>query len=56
MKNNIIERWKPIKGYENYEVSDLGNVRSLKYGKVKVLKRGISSSGYYHLNLCKNGK
>lgn len=49
------EIWKPIKGYQDYEVSDLGNVRSLKYGKVKLLKPGISR-GYYHVNLWKNGK
>jgi hypothetical protein len=25
-----IEIWKPIKGFENYEVSNLGNVRNIK--------------------------
>lgn len=52
----IIERWKAVVGYEGlYEVSDFGNVRSLKYGKVRVLKPGVMK-GYYRVHLCKNGK
>ena len=35
---NQNEIWKPIQGSPDYEVSDLGRVRSLKYGKAKVLK------------------
>ena len=31
------EIWKDIKGYEGmYQVSNLGRVRSLKYGKYKI--------------------
>lgn len=31
-----MERWKPIKDYEGlYEVSDLGNVKSLYYKQTK---------------------
>ena len=37
------EQWKPIEGFEGlYEVSDLGNIKSLNYnhtiGNVKLLK------------------
>lgn len=40
------EKWLPIKGYEGiYEVSDLGRVKSLKYG-VKILKQGLTKGGY----------
>lgn len=51
------ENWKSIKGYAGlYEVSDLGNVRSLKCGKVRVLKPSISHNGYYLVNLYKDGE
>lgn len=33
------EIWKNIKGYENYQVSNLGRVKSLKFGKEKILKQ-----------------
>lgn len=42
--------------YDNYEVSNLGNVRSLNYrghGKVQVLKFGLSH-GYYTVGLTRN--
>lgn len=53
------ENWKSIVGYEDYEVSDEGHVRSLNYnhtGKVKVLKFKLSKNGYLYVTLCKNGK
>lgn len=58
-KININECWKPVVGFEGiYEVSDLGNVRSLNYnhtGKVKLLSPSINK-GYYQVGLYKNGK
>ena len=53
------EIWKDIVGYENYQISNLGNVKSLNYsrtGKEKILRPGLSSDGYYHVFLCKNGE
>ena len=51
-----IEAWKDIPGYEGvYQVSNLGNVRSLKFNKFKVLKKSINSRGRYRVNLCKDG-
>lgn len=55
--NNIKEIWKPIKGYVNYEVSNLGNVRSkdrivlMKNGRKrfresKTLAKAINNKGY----------
>lgn len=65
------EIWKPIKGYEElYEVSNLGNVRSLttiincKGAKGidthirngKVLSKAIGTTGYYIVVLSRNSK
>lgn len=62
-----MEIWKAINGYEGlYEVSNLGNVRSLDRkctfkGKVSIrkgclLKKRIDRYGYYYFILCKDGK
>ena len=54
-----IEVWKGIPSFKNYEVSNLGNVRSLNYhrtGKTKVLINCVNSSGRYAVNLYKEGK
>lgn len=51
MKNEI---YKPIEGYDNYEVSNLGNVRNTKTGRV--LSAAISNSGYSFVSLSKNSK
>lgn len=49
-----MEEWRAVVGYEGfYEVSDLGNVRSLR---TKRLRRfSITDWGYYHVGLSKNG-
>lgn len=49
------EIWKAIKGYEGlYEVSNLGNVRSIRTNIT--LKKGITRKGYNIVVLCNNGK
>lgn len=57
MNNEI---WKSIEGYEGlYEVSNLGNVRSLNYcgrNEIKTLKQGKTKDGYPQVNLSKEGK
>lgn len=53
--NNQNEIWKPIDGFPDYEVSDLGRVRSLKNGKVRILRPGVNSTGYYKVVLCVDG-
>ena len=61
------ELWKPVKGYETlYEVSNLGNVRSLdkkvknKYGyrymPSKIMKPYKNKLGYLQVRLYKDGK
>jgi len=52
------EIFREIKDYPNYQVSNLGIVKSLNYGrgrKEKLLKPGINTSGYYFVNLYKSG-
>jgi len=64
----MIEIWHPCAGYEtHYEVSNLGNVRSiermvnnrlntgLRKSPQKVLKQGKSKSGYYIVSFCVDG-
>ena len=53
----MIEEWKDIKGYEGlYQVSNLGRVKSLKFGKERILKTGVDRYGYISVNLYKNNK
>lgn len=55
----IEEIWKSVPGFEDYEVSNYGRVRSLHYkngNKVKVLKPFKDHQGYLHVNLRNNGK
>lgn len=51
------EQWRDIEGYDGmYQVSDLGRVRSLKFGKVRVLRPGKTKDGYLRVDLYRNGK
>lgn len=53
----MIEEWKDILGYEGlYKVSNLGNIKSLKFQKEKVLKLQTNTKGYFIVNLYKNKK
>lgn len=57
MKN---EEWKPVVGYDGlYEVSNLGNVKSLNYrhtGETKMLTKRTDKDGYKLVKLYRNGK
>ena len=51
------EQWRDIEGYDGmYQVSDLGRVRSLKFGKVRMLRPGKHRQGYLQVALCQDGK
>ena len=51
-----MEHWKAIAGFEGlYEVSDLGRVKSLKYGKEKILKPWKDTYCYLKVSLRKDG-
>ena len=51
-----MEIWKQLKEYPDYEVSNLGNVKSLKFNKERILKSSKDRDKYLKVNLHKNGK
>ena len=53
------EIWKEIKGYPNYQVSNMGRVKSLNYnrtGKEKIMKLTNDKDGYLLVKIYKNKK
>lgn len=52
-----MEVFKDVKDYEGiYQVSSMGNIKSLKHGKERLLKLSKNSNGYLMFSLLKNGK
>ena len=52
-----MEIWKTIEGFDGiYEVSSLGNIKSFKYGKERILKGGVFNNRYKIVILRKNNK
>jgi hypothetical protein len=52
----MIEIYKDVIDYEGiYQVSNLGNVKSMKFNKEKILKPSKDSKGYLSINLSVNG-
>lgn len=49
------EIWKPIPNFPDYEVSNLGRVRSLKFGRVRILRTARVGYGYQGVQLSSNG-
>lgn len=53
------EEWRDIEGYKNYQVSNMGRVKSLgndKSRKEKILKQRKNNKGYLMVALWKDGK
>lgn len=50
------EEFRKIKGNEDYEISNFGNLVSLKYNKRKYRKATLQKTGYLRVSLWKNGK
>ena len=48
--------YRRVEGHEDYIISNIGEVWSIKYGKVRLLKAGSNGRGYLKVGLCKNGK
>lgn len=49
------EEWRPIEGFDGYEVSDHGRVRSNKRNKVLILSQRKSNNGYMRVGLSVDG-
>jgi len=49
-----MERWKDVNGYDgDYQISNYGRLKSLKYSKVKIKKGHIDKYGYMNVPLYK---
>ena len=52
----IKEEFRDVIGYEGlYQVSNLGNVKSIRGGKERILKPRICNKGYFRVNISKWG-
>ena len=49
------ERWLPVPGFPDYEVSELGQVASIKRGERQILAGGKNDMGYRNVLLYTNG-
>lgn len=49
------EEWRTVAIAPDYEVSNLGRVRSLKYGRARVLRPGVHPKGYHNHQLSMDG-
>lgn len=55
----MAEIYKPIPEYDNYEISNYGNIRSTKHNIPKLLKYDLAirnHTKYFRVTLCKDGK
>ena len=56
-KKNMNEIFKDVPEYEGiYQVSNFGNVKSLKYGKDRMMKHSLNGRGRLQVTLCKDCK
>ena len=49
--DEVVEEWRTIEGFENYEISNLGRVRRVEY-----IKQREYFNGYPVVNLYKGGE
>jgi len=56
LQNLENETWKTIKDFPDYQVSNLGRIKSLKFGKERILKQRKNNKGYFRVDLYKNGE
>lgn len=50
----MVETWRPIAGFDNYECSEAGEIRNKKTGRI--LKHNVGKTGYSLVSLRQNGK
>lgn len=51
----MTEIWKKVTGFDDYQVSNYGRVKSLKQNTIIILKQSTTSNGYKFVNLSMNG-
>ena len=51
-----MEDWKPIPGFEHYDVNSVGDVRSRQGRNPRLLARRLDRRGYVRYSLCSHGK
>ena len=57
VRRNMQEIWRDIKNYEGlYQVSNKGNVRSIKFNRILNMKLSLNNKGYYIIKFRKKGK
>lgn len=49
-------KWRTIKDFHDYQISDNGEVKSLKHGKEMILSSTNDGKGYLMVSLSKDGK
>ena len=55
----VEEEWRTVKGFENYQVSSLGRLKTINFrntGREYILKLTLNRGGYLKFNFRKNGK
>lgn len=52
----IKEEWRTIENYPEYQISSFGRVKSLLFGKERILKQGKDENGYLQVVLTKDKK
>lgn len=53
----MTENWITIKGFnDKYQINNMGRVKSLYFGKERLLKPIKHTDGYLQVGLCKDGK
>lgn len=51
-----MEVWKDVPGFEKYQVSNLGRIRSLKNNKITIIKTYVGTNGYIQACFWQNKK
>jgi len=50
------EEWRDVLGYEGYMISNIGRIKSIRFGKVRIMKPALNNFGYFNLPLPSNKK
>lgn len=48
--------WKPVIGFTDYEISSIGQVRSHKYGKTRIMVPRLVANGYFQVKFSTKSK